>query len=65
MKRLSRKFLDEYGWVRIGIGSSVVTFCERCGLQRTHTCVDRTWEDDDWTYDFECDHCIMRKGRQK
>ena len=57
MKRLSRKFLDLYGWERIYVGSSVVTFCERCKRQRTHICTERSWDEDDWLFEFECDHC--------
>lgn len=62
MKKLARKFLSEYGWERINIGSSVVTFCERCDCQRTHTCVDRKWDDGDWVFSFECDHCMYAEA---
>lgn len=60
MKKLSRKFLDEYGWVHINIGSSVVSFCEQCGCQRTHTVVEREWDDGDWVFSIECDHCCIK-----
>ena len=58
MKKLTREYLDGFGWTRIMVGSSVVTYCTRCRRQRTHTCTGRAWEDDDWTYEFQCDHCL-------
>jgi hypothetical protein len=65
MKRLSRGFLDQYGWEHVYVGSSVVTFCEKCECQRTHTCIGKTWEDDDWTFEFECDHCRYDTKQRK
>jgi hypothetical protein len=44
-------------WFDVRFYSSIVSFCEECDCQRTHTCVDRYRLGDDWMLVFLCDHC--------
>ncbi|UCD13370.1 MAG: hypothetical protein JSW60_07380 [Thermoplasmatales archaeon] len=56
-KMIKQSVLDECKWYGIDVGSSVVSYCEDCGCQRVHTCVDREWVDGGWLFVFLCDFC--------
>lgn len=44
-------------WFDVRVGSSIVSYCDDCGIQRTMTCVDRQRMGDDFMLVFLCDHC--------
>ena len=54
---IKQSFLADKKWFNIGIGSSVVSYCEDCDHQRTHSCVDKSLVDGEWLYVFLCDYC--------
>ena len=62
---IKQSVLYETKWFDIRIGSSIVTFCERCICQRTHTCADRYWVDGGWVLTFLCDFCRFNMGDNK
>jgi len=56
---LSREFLNEHGWNGIRIGKHIVSYCKNCGCQRVKYCVDKSWADDDWLFEFRCPECEL------
>ena len=64
IKKLTRKYLDSYGWNKIQVGSHIVSYCDRCEFQRVFNCIDMVWDEDDsdWTYSFECSFCKLLQG---
>lgn len=62
-KELTKPFLDSYGWYGIQVDSHIVSFCETCGAQHSHICVDAAWDPDAETmvYLFECVACRKKE----
>ena len=48
-------------WFGVHVGSSIVSFCDVCGCQRTMMCTDRYYIGGDWMLVFLCDHCRFSK----
>lgn len=59
---IRQSLLNETRWFDVRVGGSIVNFCEVCGCQRTHSCVDRCWVDGDWLLSFLCDFCRFQQG---
>jgi hypothetical protein len=62
LKQLHRKYLADFQWTGINIGRHIVSYCEACGSQQVHYCIDKTWDQDkrDWLFTFECAACNER-----
>jgi hypothetical protein len=56
-KLIRQSVLVDNRWFGVRVGSVVVSFCERCECQRTHTCVDKSWVGGEWVFVFICDVC--------
>lgn len=54
---IKQSVLADAKWFNIGVNSVVVSYCEDCGCQRTHTCVDDFWNDDERWLVLLCDSC--------
>lgn len=54
---IKQSVLADARWFGVDVGISVVSYCEDCECQRTHTCVDKSWVDEEWLYVFLCDYC--------
>ena len=62
MSKIIRKsVLDDTKWFGIREGSSVVSYCEDCRCQRTHTCTDSFWKDDESWFVLLCDFCRFER----
>jgi hypothetical protein len=56
-KVVRKQVLDDNRWFNVYKGSVVVSYCERCGCQRTHMCMDTLWKDDGLWFVLVCDFC--------
>jgi hypothetical protein len=56
-KLIKESVLVENRWFDVRVGSCIVSYCEVCDCQRTHTCIDRYRMGDDSMLVFLCDRC--------
>jgi len=59
---ISQSVLDQGRWDNVRVGSVIVSFCETCGCQRVHSCVDSYWKDGERFFVFLCDFCRFNSG---
>ncbi len=61
-KIIKGSVLSEKKWDDICIDSVIVSFCNDCGCQRIHSCVDVFSSNGEIMYVFVCDFCRFNSG---